>query len=287
MGYDSDILSPAGKTELLGLLAARRHERVSSATVDGRIVWIKRYDVEGETLAKRLHHLLSPLLPAYLRASPRVDGAGFIEREIRKMDAFRAADFPVADVIYRDETVLVLSNVEIVQKLLRRLRETDPQAHDELLVGAAAALGRLHRAGLCHGRPHPRDMFVRDERWGFIDFEEEPERIAPLASAQARDVWLLFLQVSSQALLPDTEQRALTAYRAAAPAGIFAPLRDIVRVFSPLILPLRLLDRVALGKDGRRVLKATSFLNSALAAMASAGGHVPPSPAIGRDGPKG
>jgi len=286
--YDCDTLSPEGLATLLRLLATGTRKRVSSKRIDGHTVWIKRYDVEGETLPKRLHHLLSPLLPHHFRASERVDSAGFIDREIRKMKAFREAGFPVAEVMFRNDRVLVLSDAaEIAQNALNRLRDSDPIAHDNLLVGAAAALGRLHRAGLCHGRPHPRDMFVRDGRWGFIDFEEEPETAMPLASAQARDVWLLFLQISSSALLPATEKRALAAYRAAAPAGIFRPLRSIVGFFAPLVPPLRLLEKLTLGSDGRRLLKATAFLNTALASIGSVGGRATSSPAIGRDRPKG
>jgi tRNA A-37 threonylcarbamoyl transferase component Bud32 len=279
------MLSPEGLTALLRLLASSTHVRISSSVIEGRTVWVKRYDVEATPIAKRIHHVLSPLLPRYLRASVKVDGSGFIDREIRKMEAFRAAGFPVADIVFSNEKVLVLSDVAVVgERALAKLRYVDSRAHDDLLVGAAEALGLLHKAGLCHGRPHPRDMFVRDGAWGFIDFEEEPETAMPLATAQARDLWLLFLQISGQALLPYTETRALEAYSSHAPQAVFPRLRTIVRFFSRFIVPLRMIKRIALGNDGRRVLDATVFLQSALAATnkPSPSAHV-----TGRDRPKG
>lgn len=285
MVRNGDMLSPEGLTALLRLLASGTRERISSAVVEGRTVWVKRYDVEATPIAKRIHHALSPLLPRYLRASVKVDGAGFIDREIRKMEAFRAAGFPVADVVFSNDKVLVLSDVAVVaERALAKLRYVDGRAHDDLLIGAADTLGKLHKAGLCHGRPHPRDMFVRDGRWGFIDFEEEPETAMPLATAQARDVWLLFLQISTLAVLPGTETRALEAYSSHAPQVVFPRLRDIIRFFSRFIVPLRIIRLIALGNDGRRVLDATVFLKSALWAT----DKLSPSAQItGRDRPKG
>lgn len=253
MVRNGDMLSPEGLTALLRLLASTTHERISSAVIEGRTVWVKRYDVEATPIAKRIHHALSPVLPRYLRASVKVDGSGFIAREIRKMEAFRAAGFPVADIVFSNEKVLVLSDVAVVaERALAKLRYVDGRAHDDLLVGAADALGKLHKAGLCHGRPHPRDMFVRDGQWGFIDFEEEPETAMSLATAQARDVWLLFLQISDQALLTDTGARALAAYASHAPQAICPRLREIVNFGSRFIAPLRMMKRVALGNDARR-----------------------------------
>ncbi|MGG2477507.1 serine/threonine protein phosphatase, partial [Rhizobium sp. BR5] len=37
---------------------------------------------------------------------------------------------------------------------------------------------------------------------GFMDFEERPQDVMPLATAQARDIWLLFLQVATRACNP-------------------------------------------------------------------------------------
>lgn len=261
----TDTLSADGLETLLRLLVTGPRARVSRAVIDGRTLWIKRYDVEAQPLAKGAHIVLSPLLPLYLRASPRVDGQGFIDREVRKMAAFDAAGFPVADIVFCNEKVLVLTDAaEIVQQRLMRLRSVDEAAHDDLLVGTAGALAKLHRAGLCHGRPHPRDMFAHGDHWGFIDFEEEPEAVMPLARAQARDVWLLFLQISNQALKADTQARAFATYCSDAPDGVLAALQGIVRFFSVVTSLLRLVPISVLGKDGRNILKGTDFLKAAL-----------------------
>jgi hypothetical protein len=204
-------------------------------------------------------------LPVFLRASRVADAQALVERELRKLEAFRQAGIAVPAVVHHGAAVLVLTHVAGIADLeLNRLRETDPDAHDALLVGAAAALGRAHSAGLCHGRPHTRDMFLADGRWGFVDFEEEPEAVMPLGAAQARDLWLLFLQISTRALRGGTEGQALAAYFQAGPHGTLAGLQSIIRFFSPLLPPLALVEKVWLGSDGRRLLKATRFLKRAL-----------------------
>jgi hypothetical protein len=187
--------------------------------------------------------------------------------------------------VFANQSVLVLSDVgEVAQRTLVGTLASDSMPHDELLVDLARALGEAHRAGLCHGRPHPRDMFLRDGRIGFLDFEEEPEAVMPLAMAQARDVWLLFLQISPQAILPETEARALAAYRAVAPLDVIPALRTITGFFARVSAPLRLLPMSWLGKDGRYAVKATTFLTGALNIAA-----LPNSPvsATGRERPKG
>lgn len=284
------MLSPGGLETLLRLLVSEPRARVSRAVIDGNTLWIKRYDVEPTPLAKFAHAALSPLLPRYMRASPKVDRKGFINRELRKMSAFRAAGFAVTDLVFCNDRVLVLSDAaQIVQQRLAQLRGTDAAAHDRLLVGAADALGMVHAAGLCHGRPHPRDMFSNGSgHWGFIDFEEEPEAVMPLALAQARDVWLLFLQISSQALKPETQALAFAAYRGVAPEGVIEPLRRVVRFFSVVTWPLRLLPVSILGKDARNMLKATAFLKAALdGAGPSADQDILTVPATGSERPRG
>ena len=277
-----DALSPEGMERLLRLLATQPR-RLSFAEIDGRTVWIKRFDTERRPLAKRLHALASPLLPSALHASPNVDAAGAAMREARKAASFNAAGFPTPAILWRGGAVLVLAEVsEIVQKMLGRLREADPAGHEDLLVEMAAALGRVHAAGLCHGRPHPRDMFRRaDGTWGYLDFEEEPEAAMPLATAQARDVWVLFMQIVARAQHEDTGARAFAAWRAEAPAGIVPELRKAVSRLALALPGLRLLRPVGLGKDGRNLLDAIAFLRSAL----RAGPNPLPAGAAGKPNP--
>ncbi|EKF19257.1 hypothetical protein [Nitratireductor pacificus] len=270
---EGGLLSPKATEALLRLLVGGARERVSSALIDGRTVWIKRHDVGRQRLARWLHEAVSPLVPAmFLRASPRVDAAGAVDREVRKTEAFHAAGFPTAKLLFRNDRVLVLSNVApIVQGELDRLaREGADAVHDGLLVDAATALRSAHRLGLCHGRPHLRDMFITgDGAWGFVDFEEEPEAAMPLDVAQARDVWLLFLQVCMQARRPGTPQAAFDAYFTDPSPRVADELRRIIRFSAPLIPLLGAIEHRGLGSDGRRVLKATRFLKAALEGAAS------------------
>lgn len=260
-------LSRRGTEQLLKLLAARPR-RLSSAEIDGRIVWIKRFDTEKRPIAKRLHALLSPLLPmAFLRASPVADAAGLAAREARKVESFTAAGFATPAILWRGGAVLVLSQVaQIAEPELARLQAAgDVTGHDALLVEMAALLGRVHAAGLCHGRPHPRDMFrMADGTWGLLDFEEEPEAVMPLAVAQARDVWLLFMQVASRTRDGEARTAAFDAWRAQAPAAVAPELRRAVAVLSILVPGLKFLRPLGLGKDGLRMLDSLLFLRAAL-----------------------
>lgn len=277
-------LSAEGLASLADL-AANARSRVARADSGGRRVWIKRYDVERMPFGKVLHALVSPLLPVFLRSSARARGQAGLERERGKMDRFRAAGFPVADILYSAPSVLVLSDVgPSAQKHLGDLRSVNAAAHDDLLVKLAQALGEAHRAGLCHGRPHPRDMFLREDRVGFLDFEEEPEAVMPLHMAQARDLWLLFLQISSRAALPGTQMRAFAAWRAAAPPAVVPALSRLVGFFHGWMAPLRLLPESLLGKDALYAVRATSFLKSALDAAPASASSLQ---ATGRERPRG
>ncbi len=285
-GHANDMtgaLSAEDLASLPGLLAANAHLRIVPLIVGGRRVWVKRYDVERMPFGKVLHALASPLLPVFLRSSPRRQSG--LERERRKMERFRSAGFPVCDILFADKAALVLSDAgESAQKRLGELRSMDAATHDDLLVKLAQALGEAHRAGLCHGRPHPRDMFLRDDRVGFLDFEEEPEAVMPLPMAQARDLWLLFLQVSFRAALPGTQMRAFSAWRAAAPAAVVPALAQLVGFFHRWMAPLRLLPENMLGKDALYAVKATSFLKSALDAAPAPASSLQ---ATGRERPRG
>jgi tRNA A-37 threonylcarbamoyl transferase component Bud32 len=259
------VLSPEGLDALLRLLVTGEQQRIGSAVVDGRTVWIKRFGAANRSTGKWLHAALTRLAPyGFLRSSPSVDAVGRADREARKTEAFRAAGFPALDILFRGEDVLVFSNAgRIVRDEIARLAATNPAAADKLLIDCAAALGRAHAAGLVHGRPHPRDMFIEGNEIGFLDFEEEPEAVMPLAQAQARDTWLLFQQIAARGQAPETSDKAFAAYQRHAPAQALAELKVLVGFFARLLGPANSLGRL-IGSDGRRMVAGTQFLKTAL-----------------------
>ncbi|MCR6500653.1 serine/threonine protein phosphatase [Shinella sp. CPCC 101442] len=256
-----------GDIETLLAALTRETDRVERVELSFGAVWIKRYGTERPPVWTRLQGGLARLLnQPFLRPSPSLNSKGMIAREIRRIATFAQAGVPVPNVLYSSGSALVLSDVApTVTARLKVLAKSDPAGHDDLLVACAAHLGALHAKGLCHGRPHPRDFFIAGDAIGFMDFEEEPEAVMPLSIAQARDLWLLFLQVADRALLGrETTDRAFAAWRAAAPAGIDAELAKMLRFLGKFLSPTRLIGRVHMGSDLRRFLAATGYLSEVL-----------------------
>ena len=230
-------------------------------------VWIKRQGTEQAPWWAKFQLFMASLLPyAFLKPSPILKPAAMMTREKRRMIEFGDKGFPVPDIIYASETAIVLSDVgPTVQRILKTKRGAGDIDHDALLVDCAAAIGDLHAAGLCHGRPHVRDFFLRDGRIGFMDFEEEPQAVMPLETAQARDVWLLFLPL---VMLAQNGRATLdAAYRAwvsRAPQAARAELRRLVRVLGRFLPLARLIGRVRMGSDLQRFILATDYLKNAV-----------------------
>lgn len=256
-----------GDIETLLAALTLRTNRVERVELSFGAVWIKRYGTERPPVWTKAQTALAALFgQPFLRPSPVLDSKGMIAREIRRIETFAQAGVPVPDVLYSSGSALVLSDVApTVTARLQTLAKTDPAGHDDLLVACAAHLGALHAKGLCHGRPHPRDFFIAGDAIGFMDFEEEPEAAMPLATAQARDLWLLFLQLADRAMMGrETVDRAFAAWRAAAPEGIEGELAKMLRLLSKFLSPTRLIGRVHMGSDLRRFLAATGYLSDVL-----------------------
>ena len=196
-------------------------------------VWIKRQGTERVTWWMKMQKLLSKLLPyTFLRPSEPLDGAGLMQRELETLQQFQQRGFPVPPLIYSSRTAVVLGDVgPTIMERMDALKSSDPVEHDALLVKSAEALGELHAAGLCHGRPHVRDFFLKDGRVGFMDFEERPQEVMPLENAPLRAV---------------EELSRLTRI-----LGRFLPLA-------------RLIGRVRMGSDLRRFIMATDYLMNAV-----------------------
>ena len=244
----------------------RPKARLVHTTIDGRAVWIKRYDVERQAVGRLLHAAISPLMPSpVLKASRFASPSELAKREERKIEAFTSAGFWTPQVLSRKDATLVLSHEgPSLQDELAGLRQTgdaaDKVVHDDLLCRTAGVLAEVHAAGLCHGRPHVRDMSVRNDRWCFFDFEEEPEGVMPLAMAQARDAWLMFFPITHSCLVPEAPVRAFDLYRRAAPPDVLDNLRTLVKSFVRILPLLRAILSVRPGGDLGRLRKVTELM---------------------------
>lgn len=254
--------------------AGRTGERLVRARRGGVDVWIKDFSYETVTAGQRFHRLVSAFIRLeLLRPSPSVDAAGLADRELRKRRAFAASGIPVPDMERLSDTRLAVADAgETLMARMDTLRAAGhAERHDDLLVLAADALSHAHAAGVCHGRPHPRDMALVDGQVLFFDFEEEPEAVMSVACAQARDTLLLFTQVVALAMNPATAQKAFDLYRAGAPAEtlkVLASLRRPVRHGARLG---RVAARLHAGKDLVRFLDSVAFLERALPLAARPG----------------
>lgn len=241
--------------------------RVQQLTLSAGSVWIKRQGCERPAWWVGLQSLFAAALPyKFLRPSPILAPCLMSAREKRRMTEFGNRGFPVPDIIYQSDTAIVLSDVgPTVQRILKTKRMSGDPGHDTLLIECAAAIGDLHAAGLCHGRPHVRDFFLCKGRIGFMDFEEEPEAVMPLETAQARDLWLLFLPLVTLSQRGQiTLDAAYEAWVSRAPKATIAELQRLVGVLSRFLPLARLIGRVQMGSDLQRFIVATDYLKNAV-----------------------
>lgn len=249
----------------LAALAAQTDTRIQCLEFGGRKVWVKR-------AVKRLHpgHYLQMAMAIGLpgtiyRPSPPETGEAASRGEAERLRQFRAKGIDVPDLLYEGPGVLVLGDCgPTVEARLAGLRQNgDAAAHDALLLAMARGMAAVHAAGLVHGRPHPRDMFVRDDRVGFMDFEQNPLRAMSLDRAQARDALFLFGFVCDLAMRPETPMQAWKIWAAQAPDAASRQLAATLKRMKPLVAAGQLASRVKLGSDLRRFLAATGFLSTA------------------------
>lgn len=260
------VLSPEDTASLLRAISSEE-KRVKKIKLSDRHVWLKRQGTEKLIWWRHLQSAFSKLLPySFMRPGKVLNAEGMNEREVVINAKFKNHGFNVPEIIYRTPTSIVLEDVgPTISDRLWQMRETDKSGRELLLIQSVDALGALHAARLCHGRPHVRDFYLKDGEVGFLDFEECPEEVMPLEVAQARDLWLLFLPISTLSNEPQkTFQIALDQWRLRAPNAAQVELRQMIAVLSRFLPFVRLIGRVRMGSDLRRFILATEFLKTAL-----------------------
>jgi tRNA A-37 threonylcarbamoyl transferase component Bud32 len=215
-------------------------ERIDHA---GRPAWRKRH--AGTERRFRLAALrllaraggLTPLLP------PRPQSAAEACRTEQAMIArLSALGATVPEVLAVGDTELVLS--DLGPTLAQACRRSDAAGRRALLARGFAALADLHTRGGHASQAFARNLVVDGPRIGFIDLEEDPATVMPLAAAQARDL-LLFVH-STARFLPAADYAALLdAQLAREPVAVVAQVRRVARRLGWLAWPAALAGRRA------------------------------------------
>ncbi|MDO8882414.1 MAG: hypothetical protein U0934_14755 [Pseudotabrizicola sp.] len=186
---------------------------------DGGRVWLKR--VEQATGLMRLQ---------------KGNGLTAFVAEREALHLLRAKGAPVPDVIAEGPDYLLLP--DLGPNLSTLLNDTAHPVADRsaAFAAAGAALAGLHRAGFAHGRPALRDFCWQAGDLRLIDLERFRNRKRG-QMMRALDI-VVFTHswfANGRDIAPGPElDAALTAYRSAAPAGLWRAVAQMVRLLSPL-----------------------------------------------------
>jgi tRNA A-37 threonylcarbamoyl transferase component Bud32 len=193
----------------------RRVRRLDLA--DGRRFWLKRV----ERLSGRLR--LQKGDPARAFAAER-DG----------LRALGAAGLPVAGVAAEGSDWVLMPDAgpTLPEVVINPARDETEKLR--AFAEAGRALGRLHWAGMAHGRPAVRDLCWDGQEARFIDLERF-RRARRAGFWQAADV-MMFAQTAFTQWPEDGRwlDAALAAYEESAPEGAMAAVRRLARWLRPV-----------------------------------------------------
>lgn len=241
------------------------NRRIQSVVFENRKYWIKRYSVERTAIGRFGHKLLSFIVrEPIFKPSPLYTPQQALDAEVAKLQSFSNAGFSTVELVGTDGQAFVTKDAGLdLENTIRQDAEGN-LSKDEILCQWAALFGRIHTAGLCHGRPHIRDSIYVNGDWVLLDFEEHPETVMPLETAQARDLILVFMQLVKTINNTSKLDQAMDRYKEQAPAIVVSEARKIIKDAKPFISLLAFLVRVAPHKDTKRLLLATRFLQQNL-----------------------
>lgn len=175
------------------LIAQNPHSRTLRGDIQGRRVWIKRVSAPKASIWHKVQCMVARLFNMpILRCTVSPCQAESLRMEAQRLRDFKAKGYSVPDILAEDPQMLVLSDAG--QSLPRAIEKSDNPRR--LLLLAAQALAMLHKQGEVHGRPYIRDLTWDGQAIGFLDLEENPVSVMPLAVAQARDVWVFLISAA-------------------------------------------------------------------------------------------
>ncbi len=183
---------------------AHKPDRTQLVEVDGTPVIIKRLGIPLKHWSYPvLDTLACVLCQPMLRAVPTPGSSAAQSIEIARLRALATAGVSVPEVLHVTPHWFAISflGATSIDQLLRQQAE---QGLDYWESGLQAIL-ELHRLCQTASQCFARNMIWHEGKVSFINFEDNPSSVMPMASAQARD-WLLYLHSTAYILDIDAQQ---------------------------------------------------------------------------------
>ena len=215
-------------------------------------VWVKTAERPTRRWRRAALRLLGQILPfPILRPSKASKGGNTLLLQAEQIETLRAADLPVPDVFYVDRDFLILSDAGATldhaikyDDARSRLGWNDNELKDALLT-MTGTLAIMHSKGFAHGRPKIRDFGWQAGVATLLDLEERPWEVMPMATAQARDVFLWIMDLSGYPYSRSTARRAMERLCRTMDSTTESELKKLLRLLSIAAPIARLLVRTS------------------------------------------
>lgn len=129
--------------------------------------------------------------------------------EVQRLKQLACAGLPVPEVLHQAEDYIALRYLR--GESLQHVLTQEPERALTMFEQGLEALGHVHAQGQYLSQAFVRNMMVVDERFWFIDFEDDPLEVLSLQDAQTRD-WLAYL-LSSVWIANCSREALLTAWQ--------------------------------------------------------------------------
>lgn len=127
-----------------------------------------------------------------IKAAPAPGGADAQNIEVLRLRALREAGVQVPAVLHTAPKWFAIEYVDAPNLLASIQREAPMPERLAIWLQGAKAIGHVHARGQALSQAFARNcLWYHGQTW-FIDFEDDPVSVMPLAHAQARD-WLAYL----------------------------------------------------------------------------------------------
>ncbi len=243
--------------------AQRQTGNIAAHTLDnGQRVWVRRAGPRNPAWRYRLLGGVARLLRlTVLTPVPNLGGEQGIATEARRLQQLAAAGVAVPPLLAQQPDALMMGNIG-QHNLLREWHNhaQQPEALLQRWQWGLSALAEVHRKRQYLSQAFARNIMYHPPsgELAFIDFEDDPGSVLPLAVCQARD-WLCYLHSGALILQQAGILTAAIAAWRQQLASAEPAVADTVGRALRYLRPLRRLRHPRWGKDSLRLAAMARF----------------------------